>query len=249
VPENLDLDLDLEIVVITMNGQLYVINPDGTNLPNFPVSVGCGVVSSPAISDIDHGCGPDIIFGDMNNRLHAYSLAGNELPYFPIDVSCSIFSSPAITNLDADDDLDILVGAGGCFMVIDYKTDTWRNHFWNMFRGNPQRTSNYMDGFYFGVEPGLTAEKPVPLDFYLAPNYPNPFNPNTTLTYTITQPAFVSLTIWNVLGQRVATLIDGLCDTGTHRILFDASNQSSGVYFARFQAGSHVQIQKMVLVR
>jgi outer membrane protein assembly factor BamB len=249
VPDNFDLDEDLEIVVITMNGQLSVINPDGTNLPNFPISVGTGVVSSPAISDINHGSGPDIVFGDMSNHLHAISLSGTELPFFPIDVSRSIFSSPAITNLDDDGDLEILVGTGNSFFVIDYKTETWRNHYWNMFRGNPQRTSNYTDGFYFGVEPELTTEKPVPLEFSLAPNYPNPFNPSTTLTYSISQPTFVSLTIWNVLGQQVATLIDGHRDSGTHRVLFDASANSSGVYFARFQAGSHVQIQKMVLVR
>lgn len=249
VPDNFDLDEDLEIAVITVNGQLFLLNPDGTYLPHFPVSVGCGVVSSPAISDIDNQNGPDIVFGDMNNRLHAYSLSGNELPYFPINVSCSVFSSPAITNLDDDGDLEVMVGTGNRFVVIDYKTDAWQNQFWNMFRGNPQRTANYTDGFYFGVEPELVTKKPVPLDFYLAPNYPNPFNPSTTLTYTISQPAFVSLTIWNVLGQRVATLIDGYCDSGTHRVLFDASAKSSGVYFARFQAESHIQIQKMLLVR
>jgi hypothetical protein len=250
VPADLDYDSDLEIVLSTMGGELYVLNPDGTNCDHFPISFGHTTVSSAAISDLDDDGSPEIVFGDNYNQLHAFNLMGQELPYFPLDMTGSVFSSPAITDLDGDGDQEIIVGTGGSLGIVDYKTASWRNNYWNMFRGNPQRTANYHDGFSFGVEePGVAAGKPVPLRYSLAPNYPNPFNPSTVLTYSINQPLLVSLTIWNVLGEKVATLVNGSTNAGSHRVHFNASNLGSGVYFARLQVGSGVQVRKLVLIR
>jgi hypothetical protein len=250
VPANLDADPALEIVVITMNGQVFVLNHNGSNLPHFPVSIGAGVMSSPAISDMDGDGSPDIVFGDMSQHLHALNLSGDELPYFPIPLSGSVFSSPAITDLDRDGDLDIIYGSVNNLNIIDYKDHSWQNNYWNMFRGNPQRTGNYQDGFFAGVsEPGLASGKPLPAQFILAPNYPNPFNPNTTISFSISRPALVSLTVWNVLGQKVATLVDGHQEAGIHNVSFNGSEFSSGVYFYRLEADGFKTTRKMVLMK
>jgi len=250
VPANLDADPDLEIVIATMTGQLYVLNPDGSNLTNFPAPIGYGVMSSPALSDLDDDGAPEIIFGDMYSHLHAFGIDGQELPYFPLDLSSGIFSSPMIADLDGDDDLEIVVGTNSGLSVIDYKIEAAGTNYWNMFRGNPQRTSNYEDGFYSPVgEPTINAGKPVPMQFSLSPNFPNPFNPITTLAYSINRPSAVSLTVWNVLGQKVAILVEGRQEAGSHRVTFDASSLGSGVYFARLQVERQTQIRKMVLVR
>jgi predicted outer membrane repeat protein len=89
----------------------------------------------------------------------------------------------------------------------------------------------------------------VPKRFYLFQNYPNPFNAATILRYSIPEAGRISLAIYNIMGQRVLTLCDGMQAAGTHRITWDAWNVSSGVYFCRMQAGSFTQIQKLVLLK
>lgn len=94
----------------------------------------------------------------------------------------------------------------------------------------------------------------VPLEFTLEQNYPNPFNPETTIRYQLKEISRVKLEIFNVLGQKVRTLVDGQVDTGSHSIVWDGRNDigvsiASGVYIYRIKAGNFVKSRKMVLVR
>ncbi len=86
-------------------------------------------------------------------------------------------------------------------------------------------------------------------DFALSGNYPNPFNPATTISYQLSAASEVDLTVYNALGQRVRTLLDRRQDKGTYRIVFDASTLSSGVYYYKLTAGSFVQTRKMLLIK
>lgn len=79
-------------------------------------------------------------------------------------------------------------------------------------------------------------------------NYPNPFNPSTTIRYGLSRPSNVTLTLYNVLGQQVRTLVRGEQTAGEHEALLDASGLSSGVYLYRLTAGSFVQTRKLLLV-
>ncbi len=102
-------------------------------------------------------------------------------------------------------------------------------------------------------EAELTSADPVhpyhPTSFSLSQNYPNPFNPTTTIVYSVPQRSHVSLTVFNILGQKVAELINGEVAAGPHSVWFDASRLSSGVYFYRLQAGSSVDTKKLCLIR
>jgi len=89
----------------------------------------------------------------------------------------------------------------------------------------------------------------IATEFRLYPNYPNPFNSSTVLRYSIPQAARVSLVIYNILGQRVAILYDGIQESGVHRITWDASHLSSGVYFAQLHSADNVKTVKMVLMK
>jgi hypothetical protein len=90
----------------------------------------------------------------------------------------------------------------------------------------------------------------VPEEFALAQNFPNPFNPTTQITFTIAKASKVSLEVYNLLGQRVAMLIDGqLRAAGKHEAQFQATGLASGVYFYRLTAGEKVATMKMMLVR
>ena len=89
----------------------------------------------------------------------------------------------------------------------------------------------------------------IPGAFLLAQNYPNPFNPSTTIKYELPQRAHVTLTVFNTLGQQVATLVQGEQVAGYHEAVFDALGLASGVYLYRLQAGDFVQTRRLVLVR
>jgi hypothetical protein len=104
-------------------------------------------------------------------------------------------------------------------------------------------------------EPGTTTtESETPTVFALDQNYPNPFNPSTTIRYQLPQDQKVTLEVYNVLGQRVTTLVNEAQAAGTYLLQWDATNDqgyrvSSGVYFYRLQAGSFVESRKMLLIR
>jgi hypothetical protein len=89
----------------------------------------------------------------------------------------------------------------------------------------------------------------IPKRISLSQNYPNPFNPSTSISFTLNKPGFVSLKIYSLLGQEVATLIDGEVDAGTHTIEYNGSELSSGVYFYTLQAGGHIESKSMVLMK
>ena len=88
-----------------------------------------------------------------------------------------------------------------------------------------------------------------PFAFALEQNYPNPFNPSTTINFTLGHSSLVKLTIFNILGQRVGTLVNSQLEAGPHSVKFNASNLASGVYFYRLEAGSFQSNKKMLLLK
>ena len=86
-------------------------------------------------------------------------------------------------------------------------------------------------------------------DFKLLQNYPNPFNPTTMIRYAVPQHSFVTLTVFNVLGQQVARLVNGEVEAGYHEVQFDATGLASGTFFYRLQAGAYVDTKNLLLIR
>ncbi len=86
-------------------------------------------------------------------------------------------------------------------------------------------------------------------EFNLAQNFPNPFNPTTTLSYGLTEKANVKLTVMNLLGEEVAVLVNKEQDGGNYSVVFNAVDLPSGIYYYRLEAGNFVQTKKMVLLK
>jgi hypothetical protein len=89
----------------------------------------------------------------------------------------------------------------------------------------------------------------MPNAFNLEQNYPNPFNPSTSIGYSIAEVSMVELSVYNVLGQKVKTLVNSYKTVGRHMVSLNADDFVSGVYLYRMQAGNFVQIKKMFLVK
>ncbi len=117
-------------------------------------------------------------------------------------------------------------------------------------------TARALQSAFFFVDNGtpLSASEPSasvsrPKEFKLEQNYPNPFNPTTTIQFAVPSVSDVKLEVFNILGQKVASLVNRRMEAGVHTVNFNATNLSSGVYFYRLQSGSFVQTKKMMLVK
>jgi hypothetical protein len=95
----------------------------------------------------------------------------------------------------------------------------------------------------------IEVEIDIPNEFSLSQNYPNPFNPSTTIQFSIPQPVNVKLTVYNLLGERIALLLDRYLESGTHSVTFSAEDLNSGLYFYKIEADKFTAIRKLILLK
>lgn len=112
----------------------------------------------------------------------------------------------------------------------------------------------YRAGFWYQSNDFITSLEQIqsellPKEFRLGQNYPNPFNPITTISYNLPKTSDARIEIFNILGQRVATLINERKTAGYHTVDFDGTRFSSGVYLYQIQAGEYIAVKKMVLMK
>jgi hypothetical protein len=89
----------------------------------------------------------------------------------------------------------------------------------------------------------------MPSEYSLSQNYPNPFNPTTTIAFNLAKSSHTTLTVYNLLGQKVATLLDKEMVSGAHQVTFEQKKLASGVYFYQLRSGDFTKIKKMVLMK
>jgi len=155
-------------------------------------------------------------------------------------------TTPGTETFTASIGLKGAVGGPGNFIDATTGSTTVAN---NSIAQFPSR------GLKYRLIPGLPgfsntknlAERPK--EFKLEQNYPNPFNPTTTIQFAVPSVSDVKLEVFNILGQKVASLVNRRMEAGVHTVNFNATNLSSGVYFYRLQAGNFVQTKKMMLVK
>ena len=250
---DVDADGRIDIVFASKSGQVYAVDRDGQVLSGWPYQAGGFIESSPAIIDMNDDGLPEVIFGTADERLHMVSGDGSLLEEYPTPETGPVYSSPCVGFLDGDDDLEIVLGTPSGLSVWDYKTASRGSGSWTMYRGNPRRTGYYGDQGVTGVA-AETAGDGLPGRFSLAQNYPNPFNARTLIEFEVAEKNGVSLEVFNILGQRVRTLLRDLRPAGNYQIAWDGKDHggipvASGIYFYRLRSGHRVQTRRMVLLR
>jgi hypothetical protein len=108
-------------------------------------------------------------------------------------------------------------------------------------------------GIFIGTyNPATAVEEPgnsQPTEFDLAQNYPNPFNPTTTINYSLPQADNVAIIVYDINGREVARVVNGYKVAGSHSVIFDATNLSSGIYFYSINSGQYFNTKKMMLLK
>ena len=128
-------------------------------------------------------------------------------------------------------------------IAVDEATNVFvAAHSWGD-NGNDFTTIMYMQGI---TAVGLVE---TPEDFALYQNYPNPFNPATKINYSVAEVGFVTLKVYDVLGNEVASLVNEEKTAGSYEINFDGSELTSGIYFYKLKAGNYVETKKMILLK
>ena len=152
-------------------------------------------------------------------------------------------------------DYDASIGGGAVDhvdLMVGTCTQTWTPAMFSVFyQGGPAFP---VDGVYVPfsadcVGGGIVDANEVPATFGLADAYPNPFNPSTTINYSVEMTEAVALNVFNINGQLVRTLVNGTVDTGAHSVVFDAADLASGVYLYTLESASQSITKKMVLVK
>ncbi len=182
---------------------------------------------------------------DDGNPAHGDVTAGDNI-YSVILAFPSGSTSPVFFKYGAVfSGVDTLNGGAS---YLDNEAGFGLNHTLNLnLAGGSQTADNKFGDQATGVREENTNQ--MPSKFTLSQNYPNPFNPTTNIRYTIPKSSLVTLRVYNVLGQEVATIFAGFQHAGTYTADFNATRLASGVYLYRLQAGSFSETKKMILMK
>jgi subtilisin family serine protease len=186
-------------------------------------------------------------------RLNAYKALINTIEYYGATLG---IEKPQVT-LPLWEDIafheDVYLASGSTLTIDAHETVTLSAASGTVTIGAPPPSTKVVGVGQGLVRAGLPHTDPEPEprleQFLLLPNYPNPFNPSTTIRYELPGNSDVRLEVYDMLGRRVALLVNEARQAGTHQAVFDASALSSGVYIYRLQAGGLVQTRKMLLIK
>ncbi|MDR3666116.1 MAG: T9SS type A sorting domain-containing protein, partial [Ignavibacteriaceae bacterium] len=95
----------------------------------------------------------------------------------------------------------------------------------------------------------VKSEQTTVSSYRLEQNYPNPFNPSTIIRYSIPQDGYVKLSVYNILGKEVSTLVNNWQRSGSYSVMFNARNLSSSVYFYKLESGTFSSVKKLILIK
>ncbi len=236
-----------EIIVIGATGLVHILNANGTDLPNTPINIGQSAECTPTVARFDGDNYAGIIFGDTNGDLHSVRADGSESPNFPIQIGGNIKISAALGDVDQDGDFDIIFPNDSGFYIVDIKRPA-QSYEWYCYMGSYNRGGNI-----YQETPNQDLALPVENTALLG-NYPNPFNPSTTISFELANPGQISIEIFNQKGQLVRSLVNAALPAGRHQLEWNGADNtgspvSSGIYYYRMRSGKYSATRKMVMMK
>jgi len=138
--------------------------------------------------------------------------------------------------------------AGTYYYVSRFQLQDF-NYVYGGFRGGFWDGLDNVSGQLIVAEPTDAELADIPKEFGIDQNYPNPFNPATNIRYAVPQTSHVTIRVYNVTGQLVATLVNETRDAGYHNVIFDGTQLASGVYIYRMQAGDFAKTRMLMLIK
>ncbi len=258
---DIDGDGDLEIIVGGLDNTetLFGYHHDGSVINNFPVPLNhpgssFNINSSPVICDIDGDTTTVEIVVKTNDyifAIHGDTSTVSGFPYFINDENSSGTHAPTplVDDFDNDGDIEyVFASIPGKIHFFDMPA-FYNNNFgyWNSYKHDMQNTSAILPIPIFTDVNDEDYE--VISNFKLMQNYPNPFNPTTTINYHIPELSFVTLEVYDVLGNETATLVNEEKPAGIYEIEFDGGGLPSGIYFYSLSAGNFLSTKKIILLK
>lgn len=164
---------------------------------------------------------------DKNDHIYCSSYAAGVI--FRYDINFAF--APTVVSNGHTNPADIYVNRGTDTLAV------------------PNAGSNSVSFIPLTVPTGIQNTGSIADDYRLSQNYPNPFNPSTSISFDVKNKGMVTLKVYDILGNEMATLVNEDLNTGSYNINFDASSYTSGVYFYELQSGSFRDVKKMLLVK
>jgi hypothetical protein len=250
VPADLNRDGASEIVFNTVDGALCVVDQAGNYLPGFPVAINAYFTCPPIIADLDDDLHLEILLHSYVNSIYAINHDGTTVPGFPFGTTFN-GSTPA-TLLDFDDDnmLRLVTGYSTGVLVVNLRRPETIRMPWTTYRGSLLRQGSYASTGYVANDDAI-GQVPVALNLR---NYPNPFNPSTSIAFDKAKAGRAKLSVYNVKGQFVKVLLDTELAIGTHNVVWDGKDSTgntaaSGIYLYRLETEGKVSTQRMLMLK
>jgi hypothetical protein len=239
-----------EMAFVTSNGSIYMVNRNLEIMNGFPYETGRLHSWPPLAGDLDADGQVDLVVVSQTNNVMLIHRDGTPFVGFPYNLRFNGHLAAQLVDLDTDGDLDIVCGVDLGIMVVDTKRPYHGYLNWMNFRGDLRRSGNYNMLQYVSNEEDVQ----IPEVTSLNGNYPNPFNPVTTISFSLAKAQDVSLNVYNIKGQRVKTLLNGTSQAGRHSIVWNGTDEnncdvSSGIYFYRLKTMGESHIKKMSLIK
>jgi hypothetical protein len=239
-----------EIAFQTMLGTMSIMRQDGSVLDGWPISHSEQFVYPPLAADLDNDGSLELISVSNVNKVFAYHVWGESISGMPVPINLGNDTPASIADIDGDGDYELMGSSENTIYAIDFKTRKGSKLPWRTYRGNFRRTGNSADNLLTDYSDSVVE---IP-SLKLFANYPNPFNPTTNIRFALPEEGNVSLTIYNIKGQKIKTLAHKEMAKGEHVIQWngtDNANQSvaSGVYFYRLKTDEKALFRKCLLLK
>ena len=258
------LDIAVGDQVLSSNPSDYVYgwNKNGTPLTGFPIGPLNAINNQILLADVNNDNLTELIFDDNTSDVNGkgkylgYKYDGTPLTGWPIQTTgTTFFCTPCLLDINRDGLLDM----AGCGIENPGSSPYTNIYLWNL--GTPYNASKIYipcwqynsrhNGVYGDIV--ITDVKKeinnIPVKHELFQNYTNPFNTSTIIRFQIKDLRFVTLKVYDIIGDEIETLVSETKQPGTYEFTFDGSRFGSGVYFCKLIAGNYTETKKMLMIK